>query len=124
MLTRTQNSSHVHDTVLQNAVHHPNGSVEYRCPYHGPMWGNTRAPRHPCEYCWCMYFMLLDAAIPSDKRGAAREELLRAMIQSTRDAERGNFDIVIDRHPKVEIDLEAEDPAPPAEAEPLNLPRL
>ena len=121
MLTRVSQATTVYDNVKKSAVHHSDGAVEYRCPRHGPMIGNCRPPRHACEYCWCMYFILLDAAIPSNKRGAARDTLLRVMLEAQRLSEKGEFDLQIDRHPQVEIDLTADTPQTPEGAEPLNL---
>lgn len=120
MLTRVSTSAHVHATVLKNSIHHPDGSIEHRCPFHGAMT-HTGHPRHVCEYCWCMYYMALDATIPSDKRGEARERLLAVMMEAGKLEERGEFDLQIDRHPQVEIDLTADTPQTPEGAEPLNL---
>lgn len=100
----------MYDTIMRTAVHLRNGQTLFSCPYHGPATGMTSAfPTNSCEGCIMLYFMRLEAVTPPEEREALMYNLNKYMTNVAKLAESGNFDLEIDRHSQVSVELDPND---------------
>ena len=103
-------STSVYDTIMRSAIHQKNGQTLFSCPWHGPATGMTSTvPTNSCEGCWILYLLRLEAVTPPVEREQLLYNLNKYMTEVVKLADSGNFDLQIDPHSQVSVELDPND---------------
>jgi len=87
------------------------GPPEYYiyCGTHGYFGAIDKPPISDCSKCWQVYFIQRYLEVPPSERKEFLEKLTDVVRYSAESVKRGDFDVRLFKHPKVEIQRDVPD---------------